>query len=248
MTVPLLFFGGVHRPDPAGDLKGTEGTDNVLYAWKHGDVTAFWMRQMKHGNFPSLDHRSTSITPDANTHEAEIITGRAWVARYAREFLDARLKQDATALAFLTKTPEENGVPETVMTMTFRAAKGPVPTMEGFRAELGRQGFDHASDIYAAMHQEFPEFKLEESKLLNGWVYSLMNQNHSAEALGLLKAYSSACPNSREVYYLFGQAYEKAGQKPLAIENYRKALKIEPDFGPAQAKLKALESNLAPAE
>ena len=248
MTIPLLFFGGVQRPDPAGDLKGEQGADNVLYAWKHGDVTAAWMQQMKHGNFPSLDHRSASITSDANTHEIEIATGRAWVDRYTREFLDAHLKQDLGAMVFLKKTPEENGVPTSAMILTFRAAKGPVPTLEGFRAELGRQGFEHASDIYAAMRREYPEFKLEESKLMNGWVYALTNSNHAAEALGLLKAYQLACPNSGEVYYLFGQAYERAGQKVLAVESYKQALKIEPDFGPAQAKLTALESNSTPGK
>jgi pimeloyl-ACP methyl ester carboxylesterase len=247
MTIPLLFFGGVHRPAPAGDLKGEQGTDNVLYAWKHGDVTTAWMRQMKHGNFPSIDHGSTSIAPDANTHEREIITGQAWVARYTREFLDVHLKQDAAAKGFLKKTPEENGVPVSVMTMTFRAAQGPAPTLEGFRAELGREGFEHARDIYAALHQEYPDFKLEESRFLNAWVYFLMNDNPT-KALGLLKAYLLACPNSREVYYLFGQAYEKAEQKPSAMENYKEALRIEPGFRPAQEKLKAMKSNPTSAE
>ena len=248
MTIPLLFFGGVHRPDPAGDLKGEQGTDNFLYAWKHGAVTAAWMRQMKHGNFPSLNHQRTSITPDADTHETEIIIERGWVARYTLEFLDAHLRKDPGAMVFLKKTPEANGVPAPAMTMTFRPATGTVPTLEGFRAELGRQGFERADDIYAAMHQEYPNFKLEESRLLNAWVYSLMNYNHPTEALGLLKAYQLACPNSREVYYLFGQAYEKAEQKPLAIESYNKALQIEPDFKQAQAKLMALESNPSPAK
>ena len=43
------------------------------------------------------------------------ITGYAWVARYTVHFLDAYLKHDAEAMAWLKKTPAENGVPAHVM-------------------------------------------------------------------------------------------------------------------------------------
>jgi predicted Zn-dependent protease len=75
-----------------------------------------------------------------------------------------------------------------------------------------------------------------------------MERNHAVEALGLLKAYQLASPNSLEVYYLFGQAYEKAGQRPLAIESYKRALQLEPGFHPAQQKLTALESSTTSAK
>jgi predicted Zn-dependent protease len=130
------------------------------------------------------------------------------------------------------------------MNLTFRAGQGAPPSYDGFRAEIGRQGFEHAGEIYAAMHQEYPAFKLEQSKLMNGWVYSLIRQR-ATDAIGLLKAYQLAYPDSSEVYYLFGQAYEKAGQNALAIENYQKTLQIDADFSKAAQKLKALESQLA---
>jgi predicted Zn-dependent protease len=75
-----------------------------------------------------------------------------------------------------------------------------------------------------------------------------MDHNHLAEAMGLLKAYQQACPENAEVYYLFAQAYEKSGQKQLALESYKRTLAIEPDFSKAADKLKALESNPASAK
>ncbi|MDR3763675.1 MAG: dienelactone hydrolase [Acidobacteriota bacterium] len=247
MSIPLIFFGGHQRPDPAGDLQGEQGTENALYAWKHGDVTVAWMLQMKHGNFPSLEHHDAPAAGDVHSHEEEIILSRAWIERYTLEFLDAHLKQDPAGLAFLKKTSEENGVPASVMRLTSRAAQGAAPTLDGFRAELGRRGFEQAPEVYTEMHAEYPAFKLEESRLLNSWVYALIERAPAA-ALGLLKAYELACPNSREVYYLFGQAYEKAGQKPQAMDSYKRAIKIEPDFHPAQQKLMALEGNTASAQ
>ena len=249
MVIPLLYFGGQQHFDPAWDLKGESpwhesNDDNLLHAWKHGDVITAWMSHMTHGNFASIYHLRTITSSNTQNHEEEIMNELAEVARLTREFLDSYLKHDAKTMALLRKQPEENGLPASVMNVTFRAAQGEPPTLEGFRAEVGRQGFEHAADIYAAMHQEYPDFKLEESKLLNAWVYFLINTNHSAEAIHLLDAYKQACPDSKEVFYLFGQAYEKADQKQLAIDNYRKALQIEPDFTPAKEKMKALESNI----
>ncbi len=91
------------------------------------------------------------------------IVGYAWIARYTLHFLDAYLKHDQTALAWLKKTPAENGAPQHFLWATYRPAKGVPPTLDAFRAELGRQGFDHAKDIYAAMQKESPDFKLKES-------------------------------------------------------------------------------------
>lgn len=238
MTIPLLFIGGSQRPDPEGDLKGAAGSDNVLYEWKHGPVIAARMLHMNHQKFASIEHPHSA---GVDSREQQVLVGWEWIARYVLEFLDGNLKHEAAALAFLERTPEENGVPPATMSMSYRPAKGEAPSIEGFRAELGRRGFEHAGEIYTEMHSENPGFQLEESIELNTWVYWLIGQNHQKEALGLLKAYLLACPNSREVYYLFGQAYEKAGQHASAIESYERALKIEPNFAPAQQKLETLK-------
>jgi hypothetical protein len=50
-------------------------------------------------------------------------TSHAWVALYTLKFLDAFLKHDASAKAFLEKTPAEDGVPKHIMGITFRPAQ-----------------------------------------------------------------------------------------------------------------------------
>ena len=48
-------------------------------------------------------------------------------------------------MAFLKKTPAENGVPPHMMTVDFRAAKGAPVTVETLREEAwASKGFDHA--------------------------------------------------------------------------------------------------------
>jgi tetratricopeptide (TPR) repeat protein len=111
-------------------------------------------------------------------------------------------------------------------------------TMQAFRAELGQQGFDHAVEIYAAMKKESPEFKLDE-QMLNSWACEIM-ADHLPEATELLKLNVALYPDSGNAYDSLGEAYMKAGQKDLAIANYKKSLEKDPTNTNAVEKLKEL--------
>ena len=147
-------------------------------------------------------------------------------------------------MAWLKKTAAENGAPPHFLWATYRPAKGVPPTLDAFRAELGRQGFDHAEDIYVAMQKESPDFKLKESAL-NYWGYELMGDNHLPEAIDLFKLNVKIYPDSGNVYDSLGEAYMKSGQKQLAIDNYKKSLEKDPSNDNARQKLKELQGTPA---
>jgi hypothetical protein len=137
MGIPLLFIGGSQRPDPEDDLKGAAGPDNVLFRWKHGPVIAARMQHMNHFKFASIEHFHSSSVLGVSSQEEQVLVGWEWIARYVLCFLDGYLKQDASALAFLKTTPEDNGIPSDTISVSSRAAKGEAPTMEGFRRSWG---------------------------------------------------------------------------------------------------------------
>jgi tetratricopeptide (TPR) repeat protein len=143
-------------------------------------------------------------------------------------------------LAWLKKTPAENGVPQHLLSVDFRAAKGLPPTLEAFRAELGRKGFDHAGEIYAAMKKEDAGFKLDENAL-ESWGDQLSSDNHPSEAIAILSLNVSQYPDSSDAYGHLAEAYARAGQKQQAIDNFHKALEKNPDNEEAKKKLAELE-------
>jgi dienelactone hydrolase/predicted negative regulator of RcsB-dependent stress response len=249
MTIPLLFF--TSREDTLEDMAGG-GVDkvafagpNVLNAWTHGDLVTVNMLGMTHGQFSSMSQRNGDVDDLYADYGAEDgATGFAWIARYTLQFLNATLKHDASAMAFLKKKPSENGVPKHVMDASYRAAKGVAPSMEGFRAELGRQGFDQAAEIYAGILKENKDFKLVE-EAVNTWAYELMEGGHLPEATALLKLNVQMYPDSGNVYDSLGEAYMNAGKKQLAIENYKKSLEKDPDNENAKKQLKKLEATPA---
>lgn len=134
MTLPLIFFTSEYPnyledfeafyDGPAVDLAGP----NVLNAWKHGDLTTVNMIGMSHGEFSSMFQRRKSVERFAEDQIAdygrdEANQGYAWVTRYVAAFLDARLKADAEAGAFLARTPAANGVPSHFMSIRRRPAQ-----------------------------------------------------------------------------------------------------------------------------
>jgi pimeloyl-ACP methyl ester carboxylesterase len=134
MTIPLLFF-------TRGDANLLEDMDkyhdgppayivgpNVLNAWIHGDLLTVNMLGMAHAEFSSMFQRREGVQRFAENQVADYgrkdaNTNHAWVALYTLKFLDAYLKHDASAKAFLGRTPAQNGVPKHFMGKVFRPAK-----------------------------------------------------------------------------------------------------------------------------
>jgi dienelactone hydrolase len=133
MSIPLLFFTrNVSLEDLAKDdvPPAEKNGPNVLDAWIHGDLLTVNMLGMAHPEFGSMFQRRESAQRFAENQVADY--GRddanisyAWVALYTLKFLDAYLKHVASAKAFLTRTPAENGVPKHFMDVRFRAAQKP---------------------------------------------------------------------------------------------------------------------------
>ena len=135
MTIPLLCF---TRNVSLEDLENDDAPPadkvgpNVLNAWVHGDLLTVNMLGMAHSEFSSMFQRRESAQRFAENQVADYERedankSYAWVALYTLNFLDTYLKHDASAKAFLEKTPAENGVPKHFMGITFRPAQKASP-------------------------------------------------------------------------------------------------------------------------
>jgi dienelactone hydrolase len=132
MTLPLLFFTSddpnfiegfdrSYKGAPA-DVQGP----SVLNAWKHGDLITVNMMGMSHPEFCSMFQRRKTTQRFAEDQVADYgredaNTSYAWVSFYTLKFLDAYMKGEAAAKAFLLNSPAENGVPQHFMGISFRS-------------------------------------------------------------------------------------------------------------------------------
>jgi hypothetical protein len=83
---------------------------------------------MAHPEFSSMFQRGESAQRFEKNQVADYgrddaNTSHSWVALYTLNFLDAYLKHEGSAKAFLARTPAQNGVPRHFMDVRFRAAQ-----------------------------------------------------------------------------------------------------------------------------
>lgn len=253
MAIPLLYFaqGEFTLEDQERYLSATQNKGpNVLNAWTHGDLVTVRLSGMTHAEFASMYQRNEEVWRDfpewqkADYGRADGIVGYAWVARYTRQFLDAYLKHSAVAMEYLKKTPARNGAPEHFMAVNYRAAVDVPASFEELRAQIGRQGFGRAAEIYATLKVK-SDFKLDEGRI-DAWAQELLDSNHLTEAIALLELNVQVYPESGAARVSLGNAYQKSGQTRLAIESYRKSLEMNPINPDAKRRLRELEGSKPP--
>ncbi|HEX8492970.1 MAG TPA: FKBP-type peptidyl-prolyl cis-trans isomerase [Pyrinomonadaceae bacterium] len=75
---------------------------------------------------------------------------------------------------------------------------------------------------------------------MNGWGYRLLRNRQFKEAIEVFKLDVEAYPKSANVYDSLAEAYLASGNNQAAIENYNKALEIDPQLESARKVLRLL--------
>jgi len=134
MKIPLLYLSEGHftleEVASAYDSeKGIHLNPEALNQWTGGDCVIVYMLGLVHEEFSSLFQRDENVwkmyseNHKADYTRADGAVGYALIARYTLNFLNAYLKHDASAAAFLRRTPAENGAPLHTVQVSFRKAK-----------------------------------------------------------------------------------------------------------------------------
>jgi pimeloyl-ACP methyl ester carboxylesterase len=255
MTLPLLFFKSQFSLEDQARLneriKGTAPNapredSNALNEWTHGDLISVQMMGLVHPEFSSVAQRNENFWTDefeslqeADYDREDGAIGYAWVARYTEKFLDAYLKQNTEALQYLKSKPAALDVPSHVMSVNFRPAQPLAPSFESFEAAVGRDGFDHAAEIYAGVRKEHPEFTLA-TEAIDAWGYELLSNGHVHEATEIMRL-EVQLNGSSQAYVGLAETYRVSGQQRLALGAYRHALELDPNNTYVRRILTALD-------
>lgn len=230
---------------------------NVLNAWVHADTYSVHMLGMTHRQFSSMFQRNEDIWREAQEpgfYDRQIpgytredsSTAYAWVTRYVLQFLNAYLKQDAAAMSFLQASPESHGVPPHFMEVSYRPARGIVPSFEEFRAQIGTRGFGKAAEALEELRRSDPDFKPTELALAL-WATDLLVRDLAHEAVDLLKFMVSLYPQSAMARGGLAAAWRALGDRAAAIEEYRRVLELSPSPFHVEARRQLRELEAATA-
>ncbi len=98
-----------------------------------------------------------------------------------------------------------------------------------------------AVDQYKKLRNSSPDgYDFKENEL-NNLGYQLLQMSKTKEAIEILKLNVHEYPNSSNVYDSLGEAYMADGNNKLAIENYKKSLKLDPKNDNAKKMIEKLQ-------
>ncbi|MRW83960.1 dienelactone hydrolase [Pseudoduganella sp. FT26W] len=240
LTMPWLYISRKLATISGLNQAGIDTSFSLLNAARHMQLYQVVMQPMVHVDFSSDVLRFQPPSHFGDYTREEVEQAYYWSARYMLAFADAYLKNDAAGLAFVQRSPAQNGAPRHMALYEPRAAdSGPVATRAGFAAELAKRGFDHAVELYATLHGRDSAFVLSESDI-NSWGYELLGANKEA-GVEIFKLGVSLYPNDGNLHDSLAEGYEAVCNQPLAIASYQRSLELNPTNGHALARLKALK-------
>jgi hypothetical protein len=241
LNVPLLFF----TSNRENFIEEIEHSDmdmtghNVLNEWTHADLLTVNMLGMSHPEFCSMFERFKTPKDFAEWDQvadygrSDANTSYSLVALYTLQFLDAYLKHDGAAKAFLARTPAENGVPRHIMGIRFSPASF-AETMRS-AARNGEESAWKAFQSFAAdpMHR----YVTGEETTINRLAYTLLQEKNPSSAVVLFKLNTKAYPNSANAWDSLGDGYEAANDIQDARTAYARSVELNPDNDHAKREL-----------
>ena len=113
-----------------------------------------------------------------------------------------------------------------------------VPSADKVVLEIIKEkGADYFTNNYK---EALKGVNIDNDRILNSLGYTFLQQGKTEEAISVFIVNTKLFPDIENTFDSLGEAYLKAGNKELAIENYRKALDMNPNNKNAEKILKDL--------
>lgn len=243
-STPSLFLR--QRP-PVGPLAAGLGPDTVFDFFKelrYADAYSVTLVTLGHNNFGEWFNRLLQTGSGAFFTDPRVQSaGYERIAKYARQFLDAYLKNSAEGKAYLAQSAEQSGYASSDVLIERKTGLRPVPSFAAFASELAahHQRAADAPALLARVRTSDAEYALDEGEI-NTWGYRLLAAKQFADAIGAFRINVTMYPKSSNVYDSLGEAYMKNGDRALAIENYQRSLQLDSTNNNAVEMLKKLRS------
>jgi len=161
--------------------------------------------------------------------------------------LEQRLVGDHDLIVLFSNTPGTNLDEMAIGIRAILYRQEPKLPKRSLSNTLGDTLVQHGVEAAVAQYRELkrtePDAYNFAEERLNSLGSMLLRMDRIGDAITIFKLNGEEYPRSGNVYDSLAEAYERNGQKQLAIDNYRKATELDPKNQNAKDKLKALQGN-----
>jgi len=198
--------------------------------------------ELQHQDFSSSSIRFQPEAAEIGPPRDQELKNRRYetISLYVRRFLDAYLKADPDALAFLERDPEANGLPPGAATIERLRPIGPAPTITALRGIAEDHGFAQLDSVLPSLRAVDPTWSLPEPDLVN-WGWTLLAEGRCPDALGVMRLAAQLHPESAAVWNVRGEIELAVGDSSAAAESYHAAISANGDDRFARTRLLQLD-------
>lgn len=209
-----------------------ELTQSEAYKFRFHDLT--------HSNFSTFGILFGERDPRQDRSDPEILESYRWVSLYALNFLDAYMKEDSIALAFLQKEPSENGFPKDLISLE-RKFKNPSGFSFGDFNQLAfSREYLELQPLYDSLNVEHPGLQLPQGDLNTLGLKRLFNPETADQGIRILEFAVILYPDSANLFDSLGEAYLFTGENEMAKGAFQKSLTLYPQNQNAIKRLNQL--------
>ncbi len=250
MDVPFLML-QQRPPDWNADTIAKYGLDDRFVFWdelRYGDAWLVRFSALVHNDFSSKWLRLGPRPVWEQRPNEQPVRNRGYeaIVLYTHRFLDAHLRDDTASLAFLGRSPEQNGFPAGMATVTRKRPAAPAPTLAAFANVAAARGLHAADSIARELRSADPQWMLEETDLID-WGWILLAEGRCREAAGVLRMATLLHPESAPVLDVLAETHLLLGERDRAIATWRRSHELLPERRFAALRIAALEVR-GPAE
>ena len=207
-------------------------TNSKAYQLKFENLT--------HSNFSTLGVLFEPRDERQDKSDPEIMESYSLVLEYTLNFLDAFLKTDANALAFMERNPVDNGIKSGLISRQTKEPETDTFTFQDFNELASKQDYKNLSELYNTTLKSNPNMELPEGNLNNLGLQLVFNPETSEQGINVLLLATGIYTNSANLFDSLAEAYLYLDNKEKAISNFEKSLHLNAENQNAIDRLKQL--------
>ena len=179
-----------------------------------------------HWDFATEGMAASAVLRNRGANSARLQQAFETTNLYVLKFFTAYLKKESEALAFLTRSPEANGVPAGLATVRALPAVIPAPTVDEVFAIVSTQGVGAGMQRLDDARKTDPQADLFQEARLNRLGYRVLRSGSAANSIPIFRRIVELFPASSNAYDSLAEALEAAGERREAVAVTEKALEV----------------------
>ncbi len=204
-----------------------------VYSYKFHDLT--------HSYFSSFGVLFANRDKRQDRSDDRIMVSYKLLSEHSLQFLNAALKNEENAKAFIENSPDNNGFPERLISKKMKNSLETEFDHKDFNDLAVNQDYQDLIPLYKKTMAQHPELQLEEGMLNTLGLRLSFNPSKGEQGINVLLLALYIYPESANLYDSLAEAYLYKKDLQNAISNFKKSLELNPENQNAINRLKKLK-------